>query len=137
MFLNELKNKKYLFIITLFMANFLVLFEKRVPILSYLFEQGFSYVNITSLLKNEKDRELFLKNKTDFYFKKRTNFLRKHHIIYNESNIITFQDKLNYLDIHESPEYKSFLVDKIRLHEYSRKLLGKDICVPILKIYDK
>lgn len=38
--------------------------------------------------------------------------------------------------IHESPEYKSKLVDKIKLHEYSKKILGKDICVPIIKIYD-
>ncbi len=55
---------------------------------------------------------------------------------YNESNLITFQDKLNYLLIHESCEYKSLLVDKIRLREYSQKKLGKNICVPVLKIYN-
>ena len=38
--------------------------------------------------------------------------------------------------IHESPQYKSNLVDKIKLHKYSKKVLGKDICVPIIKIYD-
>ena len=38
--------------------------------------------------------------------------------------------------IHESPEYKSNIVDKIKLHEYSKKILGKDICVPIIKIYN-
>ena len=54
---------------------------------------------------------------------------------YNESNLVTIQDKLNYLTIHESPDYKSKLVDKIHLHQYSKKVLGKDICVPILKIY--
>ena len=56
-------------------------------------------------------------------------------MVYNESNLITIQDKINYLTIHESPDYKSNLVDKIKLHEYSKKILGKDICVPILKIY--
>ena len=57
-------------------------------------------------------------------------------IIYNESNLVTIQDKLSYLTIHESPDYKSKLVDKILLHDYSKKILGKDICVPILKIYN-
>ena len=38
---------------------------------------------------------------------------------YNESNLLTIQDKLNYLLIHESPEYKSNIVDKIKLSEYS------------------
>ena len=38
--------------------------------------------------------------------------------------------------IHESPEYKSFLADKIKLHDYAQKIIGKDICAPILKIYD-
>lgn len=60
----------------------------------------------------------------------------KHNVAYNESNLVTFQDKLNWLAIHESPQYKSFLVDKIKLHDYSKRILGKDICVPILKIYD-
>ena len=55
---------------------------------------------------------------------------------YNDSNIITFQDKLNYLLIHESPEDKASIVDKILLRNYSEKILGKNICPPILKIYN-
>ena len=55
---------------------------------------------------------------------------------YNESNSITFQDKLNYLLIYESPENKTTIVDKILLRNYSREKLGKDICTPILKIYN-
>ena len=47
----------------------------------------------------------------------------------------TIQSKLNYLIVHESPDYKSKIVDKIKLHEYVYKILGKDICVPIIKIY--
>ena len=43
---------------------------------------------------------------------------------------------MNYLIIHESPEYKSNIADKIKLSEYSKKLIGKDICIPILKIYN-
>ena len=41
-----------------------------------------------------------------------------------------------HLIIHESPKYKSQIADKIKLHEYSKKILGKDICVPILKTFD-
>ena len=54
----------------------------------------------------------------------------------NESNLVTIQNKLNYLIVHESPDYKSKIVDKILLHNYSIKKLGKDICVPIIKIYN-
>ena len=54
----------------------------------------------------------------------------------NDSNLITIQQKLNYLMIHESPDQKSKIVDKILLHNYSIEKLGKDICVPIIKIYN-
>ena len=92
--------------------------------------------NIIIELNNYKERYLFLKNKTEFYFHVRNRYLKKAHIYYNESNLTTFQDKLNWLVIHESPQYKSSLVDKIKLHDYSKKIIGKDICVPILKIYN-
>jgi hypothetical protein len=36
---------------------------------------------------------------------------------------------------HDSPEKKSEIVDKILLRNYSKKILGKDICVPLIKIY--
>lgn len=55
---------------------------------------------------------------------------------YNDSNIKTIQDKLNWLLIHDSPELKSDIADKILLRNYSIKILGKDICVPILRIYN-
>ena len=76
----------------------------------------------------ERDKELFYKKGREYLLKKRGE-------TYNESNLITFQDKLNYLLIHESPENKTNIVDKILLRNYSKKILGKDICPPILKIY--
>lgn len=54
----------------------------------------------------------------------------------NESNLFTIQEKLKYLLVHESPDLKSKIVDKILLHDYSIKKLGIDICVPIIKIYN-
>lgn len=41
-----------------------------------------------------------------------------------------------YLLVYDFPENKSRYVDKILLREYSKEILGKDICVPILKIYN-
>lgn len=79
---------------------------------------------------------LYAENKTEFRIRGRKRIMEICGKIYNESNIITIQDKLNWLLIHENPEYKTSIVDKILLHEYSKKILGKDICVPILKIYN-
>ena len=93
------------------------------------------FIKLYKEIKNEEDVKLYMKNKTAFFYKYRLKFLKRHHISYNESNLVTFQDKLNYLLIHENPELKSDIVDKIKIHQYSKKILGKDICVPILKIY--
>ena len=74
-------------------------------------------------------------SRANYYAEARDNLMRKYNLSYNDSNILTIQDKINYLTIHESPDFKSKLADKIRLHEYSIAKLGKDICVPIIKIY--
>ena len=103
---------------------------------NYIFSLNLSYNDLQEIFHNNNDVDLFLKNKTLFYLEKRKSFLKRKNRNYNESNIITFQNKLDYLLIHESPEYKSILADKIRLGEYSQKILGKNICVPILKIYN-
>ena len=95
-----------------------------------------TFLTLFKEIKNEEDVKLYIKNKTEFYYKYRLKFLKKINIKYNESNLITFQDKLNYLLIHENPELKADIVDKIKLHQYSKKILGKDICVPILKVYE-
>lgn len=93
------------------------------------------FIKLFKEIKNEEDVKLYMRNKTKFYYKLRIRKLKMYKIKYNESNLITFQDKLNYLTIHESPEYKSNFVDKIKIHKYTKKILGKDICVPIIKIY--
>ena len=87
-------------------------------------------------LDYKEQLETCYKTRGIFYTKAREIKMRDFNMTYYESNLVTIQDKLNYLIIHESPDYKSNLVDKIRLHDYSIKILGKDICVPILKIYN-
>ena len=80
--------------------------------------------------------KLYKENLTQFYIKGRQYIMKLSGKFYNDSNIITIQDKLNWLIIHENPENKTNLVDKILLHEYSKKIIGEDICVPIIKIYN-
>ena len=130
--------------ILIFIIIIIIINEFFYSILSYhkissqnksIWKESFSNFNICEI-NDSKDRQLYLKNKTLFYLKLRTKFLSKSNTVYNESKIATIQDKLSWLDIHESPQYKSFVVDKIKLRDYSKKILGKGICVPILKIYD-
>lgn len=48
----------------------------------------------------------------------------------------TIQDKLNWLKFHGSTPLKGRCADKIALHDYSKEILGEDICVPIVKVYN-
>ena len=78
----------------------------------------------------------FLHNiKINKYYHKRIKYLNSFHKNYNESNLITFEDKLNWLAIHDISILKGKCSDKILLHYYSKRKLGKDICNKILKIY--
>lgn len=49
----------------------------------------------------------------------------------------TFTEKIWWMKIYDSTLLKSFCADKINLHDYSIQKLGKDICIPIIKVYDK
>ena len=80
--------------------------------------------------------QLYIEDREKFYIKGREYLMKLGGRIYNDSNILTIQDKLNYLLIHESPENKTNIVDKILLRNYSKQILGKDICVPIIKVYN-
>ena len=87
--------------------------------------------------KNYLSHQFFIKIKK--YYEKRIKFLSKaikKKRNYNESDILTFEDKINWLIIHDTNRLKGKCADKIFLHEYSKKKLGKDICNKILKIYN-
>ena len=86
--------------------------------------------NIISLKAQIENNELL-----NMCYKSRSMIYGKYRHV-NESDLFTIQQKLNYLMVHESPDYKSKIADKILLHNYSIKKLGKDICVPIIKIYN-
>ena len=73
--------------------------------------------------------------KINNYYKERVKYINSLNRTYNESNLITFEDKINYLVIHDSNKLKGICSDKILLHSYSKRKIGKDICNKILKIY--
>ena len=94
-----------------------------------------NYINSYCLAKDELLQKCY-QSRSYYYIQSRDNEMKKYNLSYNDSNLVSIQDKINYLIIHESPDIKSKIADKIRLHNYSIAKLGKDICVPILKIYN-
>lgn len=75
----------------------------------------------------KKEIEDFLKNKA----------YNKRKIVLNLEKPVTVQDKIAWLIVNDDcNELKSKCADKILVHDYCREKLGKDICVPILKVYD-
>lgn len=48
----------------------------------------------------------------------------------------TIQDKINWLKLYDSTPLKTKCADKIQLHDYCKEKIGKDLCIPILKIYN-
>ena len=82
------------------------------------------YIRYYLLLKSRK------------FYKARIKYLKKYNRKYKESNLKTFEDKLNWLLIHDTNKLKGKCADKILLHKYSFFKIGKDICNKIIKIYD-
>lgn len=65
------------------------------------------------------------------------NLCKRHGIGYNLDNPVTIQDKLNWMKIYDSTPLKTRCADKIQLHDYCKEKLGVDLCIPIIKTYDK
>jgi len=64
------------------------------------------------------------------------NFAKRCGYNINLDNPTTIQDKLMWLNIFDVNPLKSLCADKIKLHDYSKLILGEDICIPIIKIYN-
>lgn len=54
----------------------------------------------------------------------------------NLKDPVTIQDKIAWLKVHDSTPLKTRCADKILVHEYCKEKLGKDICIPIIKVYN-
>lgn len=59
-----------------------------------------------------------------------------YHIPLNLNNPQTIQDKINWMKIYDSTPLKTKCADKIKVHDYCKEKLGKDICIPIIKTYN-
>ncbi len=55
----------------------------------------------------------------------------------NLENPITFTDKLNWLKIYDPNMLKVYCADKLTIRDYCKEKLGKDLCIPILAVYEK
>ena len=55
----------------------------------------------------------------------------------NLDNPKTIQDKINWMKLYDSTPLKTRCADKIQVHDYCKEKIGVDLCIPILKIYDR
>ena len=55
---------------------------------------------------------------------------------FNIDNPKTWCEKMAWLQLNDDIQLRARCADKIKVHEYSVEKLGKDICVPIIKVYD-
>ena len=58
-------------------------------------------------------------------------------VVINLDNPKTIQDKINWMKLFDSTPLKTKCADKVLVHEYCKEKLGEDICIPIIKTYDK
>ena len=67
---------------------------------------------------------------------KAINAAKRRGININLDRPITIQDKLEWLNIYDVNPLKWKCADKVKIHEYSKEILGEDICVPLLGVYN-
>lgn len=71
----------------------------------------------------------------DLYINRLLEVAAERNIKIDLNNPKTINDKINWIKLHPTP-LKTYCSDKILLHEFSKHIFGKDICIPILKIYN-
>ena len=74
---------------------------------------------------------------TEKYIDKMISFVKRvSGLDINLKNPVTIQDKLCWLNIYEPMKLKTKCADKLLLHEYCKEMLGVDLCVPVIKVYN-
>jgi hypothetical protein len=73
---------------------------------------------------------------TTQFVDKALNFGQINAVRYNLDNPTTIQDKLMWLNIYDTDPLKTKCADKILLHEHCKDILGTDLCIPIIAIYN-
>jgi len=54
----------------------------------------------------------------------------------NLSSVRTFTDKIQWLKIYDSTYMKTFVADKVTVHKFYKQILGKDIGIPLIAVYN-
>jgi len=70
------------------------------------------------------------------YIDRERAIFRRIGLSFNMDNPRTIQEKLAWLNFYDTNPLKVKCADKILLHEYCKEKLGKDICIPIIKMYN-
>ena len=96
------------------------------------FKIAFYLIMIFIFIQLKKQYDLKILQRYEYRYKK----ILQNNRTYDESNLTTFEDKLNWLAIHDSTLLKAKCADKVMLHKYSKFMLGKDYCNKIIKVYD-
>lgn len=78
-----------------------------------------------------------MKNNSEKYLEQLKQHIQKYRLNLNVENPVTIQDKIQWLKIFDTTPLKTKCADKVKVHEYCKEKLGEDICIPILKIYNK
>ena len=63
-------------------------------------------------------------------------FCYNKHLNINIDSPKTIQDKINWLKVNNVTQLKTDCADKVKLHEFCKKAIGKDICTPIIKVFN-
>ena len=130
--LSSIKNSSFILFIIILLLISLIL---NIIVVTYIFrDKFFDKKNKKQKVKYYWQEEKFKID--DYFYKLRVQYLNQQGSNYDDYNLITFQDKINWLIIHDSTPLKTRCSDKILVHEYSIEKLGKDICNKILKIYN-
>lgn len=82
-----------------------------------------------------KNKNLY-SNDENNYVAKLKKYCKERHLNINIDNPRTIQDKINWLKVNNLSQLKTDCADKIKLHSFCEKTIGKDICTPIIKVYD-
>lgn len=73
---------------------------------------------------------------TEKYIGKLTSFCSRYGVKINLKKPKTIQDKIAWLNIYDTNPLKTKCADKILLRDYCKEILGEDLCISILKIYN-
>lgn len=82
-------------------------------------------------------KAFLLTNSSKWRAKALTDKAKQWGIDLNLSTPTSITDKINWLQVYDSQRpLKTLCADKIRVHQYCQQVLGKDICVPIIRVFD-